>query len=107
MNNDKNIGFNPKDVVSPQKDWSLIDVIYENRLWSMAIGRWRTDDNPNNPVLVMRWNGEKEGHKGNPISRGFPTWFVLPDETYKMFVSSGIIPEDKLPFVKEILKDKI
>ena len=98
----KNSGIDPRDVVSPQSTWQLIDVLYESEDWSMAIGRWKSDEGKWRPVLAQRWNGW-EGGKGNPISRGFPTWFIMPDETYGLYLSSEFIPAAKLPFVKDIL----
>lgn len=67
----------------------------------MALGRWRYDDEWR-PVLAQRWNGS-EGEKGNPVSHGFATWFVLPDETYELYINSAFIPEAKRSFVKDIL----
>jgi len=34
-------------------------------------------------VMAMRWNGGSANgipSIGNPCSRGYPTWFVVPDE---------------------------
>ena len=92
-----NKGFNPRDAVSPRANWQLIDVLYEAEHWSMALGRW-----DKRPVLAQRWNGD-EGEKGNPVSHGFPTWFVMPDDTYSLFLQSDFIPEGKRAFVKDIL----
>ncbi len=92
-----NKGFNPRDAVSPKADWQLIDVLHEGEHWSMAVGRW-----DKRPALAQRWNG-KEGAKGNPVSHGFPTWFVMPDDTYGLFLESEFIPELKRAFVKDIL----
>lgn len=97
----KNSGVNPRDVNSPQAQWRLIDVLYESEQWSMALGRWREPDGER-PVLAQRWNGENGG-KGNPTSRGFPTWFVLPDDTYELYINSKFIPDVKRPFVKDTL----
>jgi hypothetical protein len=92
-----NEGFNPRDAVSPRANWQLLDVLYESELWSMALGRW-----DKRPVLAQRWNG-KIGEKGNPVSHGFATWFVLPDDTFKLFIDSKFISEGKRAFVKDIL----
>lgn len=96
-----NRGFNPKDAVSPRASWQLIDVLHEDEYWSMALGRWG-DGNGWRPVLAQRWNGS-EGEKGNPVSHGYATWFVLPDDTYKLYLESEFIPKGKREFVKEIL----
>ena len=97
----KNSGVNPRDVHSPQANWRLIDVLHEFEHWSMALGRWR-EDGDERPVLAQRWNGEN-GSKGNPTSRGFATWFVLPDDTYPLYIDSEFIPEVKRAFVKNTL----
>jgi hypothetical protein len=98
-----NTGVNPRAVVSPQSNWQFIDVLYETDDWSMAVGRWKSDsDGTWRGVLAQRWNGWN-GTKGNPISRGYPTWFVLPDDTYFLYMDSMFIPAEKRPFVRDIL----
>lgn len=97
-----NTGIDPHTVISPQSNWQLIDVLHEEDDWSMAIGRWKSDDNKWRPVLAQRWNGWN-GTKGNPLSRGFTTWFILPDDTYKLYVESEFVPAEKRMFVKGIL----
>jgi hypothetical protein len=97
----KNRGFDPRDALSPRAQWQLIDVVHEDEYWSMAIGRWK-EGGEWRPVLAQRWNGG-EGEKGNPVSHGFATWFVLPDDTFKLYAESEFIPEAKRPFVKDIL----
>lgn len=96
-----NRGFNPRDALSPRANWQLIDVLYEDKHWSMALGRW-SEGEEWRPVLAQRWNGGG-GEKGNPVSHGYPTWFVLPDDTYRLYVQSEFIPEGKRSFVREIL----
>ena len=96
-----NQGFKPIDAVSPRANWQLIDVLYEGEQWSMALGRWR-DGSDSRPVLAQRWNG-KNGEKGNPVSHGYATWFVLPDDTYGLYLETAFIPESKRAFVKDIL----
>lgn len=100
-----NSGVNPREVLSPVSNWQLIDVLYEAKWWSMAIGRWRDEEGTWRPVLAQRWNGD-EGSKGNPVSRGYPTWFILPDETYSLYLNEGneFIPAEKRAFVKDILQ---
>ncbi len=82
--------------------WQLIDVLHEAEHWSMAVGRWKSEEGNWRPVLAQRWNGS-DGSKGNPISRGYPTWFVVPDETYGLYIDSDFIPAAKKPFVRDIL----
>jgi hypothetical protein len=96
-----NRGVNPRDVQAPRASWQLIDVLHESEQWSLALGRWRSGDEVR-PVLAQRWNGE-EGGKGNPTAHGHATWFVLPDDTYSLYLDSEFIPEVKRPFVREIL----
>lgn len=96
-----NLGINPRDAISPRSQWRLIDVLHESATWSMALGRWR-DGKSERPVLAQRWNGG-EGEKGSPVSHGFPTWFILPDDTYRLYLESSFIPDGKRAFVKEIL----
>jgi len=66
----------PTQVMSPQRHWVLVKVVYddEERKAAAAIGYWDKD-----PVLVMRWNGTGTNPIGNPQSRGLPTWFVVPE----------------------------
>ena len=97
----QNTGVNPRDVMSPRSSWHLIDVLYEAEHWSLAVGRWQ-EDGEWRPVLAQRWNG-RAGGKGNPVSRGFPTWFVLPDETYELYLGSRYVPRDRQAFVRGIL----
>ena len=65
----------PQDVRSPKEHWALIDVAVETPEWSVAIGEWNA-----RRCLATRWNGDDLRPKGNPVSHGVPTWFVLPDE---------------------------
>lgn len=65
----------PQDVRSPKDHWVLIDVAVETPQWSVAVGEW-----DGRRCLATRWNGDEARPKGNPVSHGVPTWFVLPDE---------------------------
>ena len=65
----------PQDVKSPREHWVLIDVAVETPQWSIAVGEW-----DGRRCLATRWNGDDIRPKGNPVSHGMPTWFVLPDE---------------------------
>ncbi|CAM2756605.1 hypothetical protein AA15237_3049 [Komagataeibacter xylinus NBRC 15237] len=99
-----NKGLDPREVLSPRDKWELVDVLHEGRWWSMAIGYW-TDEEGKRPVLAQRWNGD-EGDKGNPLSRGYPTWFILPSETYSLYFGSDFIPNDKKSKVIDFLLKK-
>jgi hypothetical protein len=96
-----NRGFNPRDALAPRASWQMIDVLYEDEHWSMALGRWGVGTE-RRPVLAQRWNGGA-GEKGNPVSHGYATWFVLPGDTYKLYLQSEFIPAGKRAFVKDIL----
>ena len=100
-----NTGIDPRSVTAPQANWQLIDVLHETDDWSLALGRWKKEDGTWKPVLAIRWNGW-DGSKGSPISRGYPTWFVLPDDTDDLYIGSGLVPPDKLSFLHSVLKLK-
>ena len=78
----------PRDVVSPQSNWELITVLYNggDEGWSVAEGKWREDGEENwKSVVAIRWNRSHTGsHKGHPLSRGYPVWFIVPDELEKV-----------------------
>ena len=57
---------NPEDVTSPQDHLSSVDVIYDG--------------------------GDGPFSEGNPHSRGFPTWFVHPDEIAEI-VKRSVLPK--------------
>jgi len=68
----------PTTVVSPKASWELKSVIHNTGQggWSAAEGEW-----DGSPCLAVRWNGsDTDEGVGNPQSRGYPTWFVIPDE---------------------------
>jgi antitoxin VapB len=45
--------------------------------------------------LAARWNGDDDRPKGNPVSLGMPTWFVLPRELADPLLAADLIPEEK------------
>ncbi len=99
----ENTGADPRTVIAPQRSWQLIAVLYENKHWSMALGRWRNDDDGLwKPALAQRWNGW-DGSKGNPVSRGYSTWFVLPEETHDLYLQTRFIPDNLRDLVIETL----
>lgn len=73
----------PSDVHSP-KSWKFKATLYnseddaKNGGWSIAIGCWEKRER-----LAIRWNGNASLSKGSPKSHGYPTWFILPEETEK------------------------
>jgi hypothetical protein len=81
----------PQDVKSPKEHWTLIDVVVETDDWSLAVGEW-----DGQRCLAVRWNGNDQRPNGNPISRGKPTWFILPDEFVDPLLAAGLISPDKI-----------
>ena len=68
----------PETVISPKANWELSRVLLNTGPggWSAADGRWDS-----NACLAVRWNGsDTSAGLGNPQSRGYPTWFIVPDE---------------------------
>lgn len=79
----------PDQVTSPQDCVSNIRVLFDGKegSFSLALINWNGND-----CYAVRWNvAEREwsdqdkqnGNKkcvGMPSSRGYPVWFVLPDE---------------------------
>jgi hypothetical protein len=72
---------NPREVISPKNRWRLHEVIYDGGedSWAVAEGQWENKGVWGN-VLAIRWNGDVGHPKGNPQSRGLPTWFIVPGE---------------------------
>ena len=82
----------PDTVTSPRDAISNVEVLYDGGDDSVSVARitWF-----GNEVLAMRWNialrewddPEKiNEHKiclGMPVSSGFSTWFILPDEMFE------------------------
>ncbi|MEI8294986.1 MAG: hypothetical protein WCG04_00480 [Alphaproteobacteria bacterium] len=71
---------NPNAVLTPKGKIKNLHVLHDGgeHSWSLARMTW-----DNAEVLAMRWNGGMVNGKktsGNPVSRGYPTWFVVPDE---------------------------
>ena len=90
--------FDPRLVVSPRDKWHLIRVLLitggpDNNWWSIALGTWKNEEGEK-PALGIRWNGD-EDTKGNPTSRGYPTWFILPEEFHDFVLNSLLTSEDR------------
>lgn len=67
----------PDGVTSPRSNWCLSKVLANtgDGGWSVAEGTWDGE-----ACLAMRWNGSANTEGvGNPQSRGYPTWFVIPE----------------------------
>jgi hypothetical protein len=101
----------PTDVHAPKRFWSLIHVLFDGGEAteenpspnSLAIGRWNND-----PVLAMRWNGNKENPLGNPQSRGLATWFIVPEQHWKQILETEQykLSDDKVSFARNFLEFK-
>ncbi|TDR40483.1 hypothetical protein DFR29_113185 [Tahibacter aquaticus] len=73
----------PNEVVAPRDQWKLGGVLYSTGTgdtqqpgWAVCEGLWNGER-----AIGVRWNGQDgETAKGNPQSRGHPTWFILPSE---------------------------
>lgn len=70
----------PREVRHPKNRLLSLEVILfeEDEGYSVALVEW---DEPGAYALAMRWNGQKDNphDKGVPTSRGWPTWFVVPN----------------------------
>ena len=68
----------PNTVTSPQRRLKLGNIIYDGKDDSFSIAEIEWDGRKG---IGIRWNGSKaKDVKGNPVSRGYPTWFVVPEE---------------------------
>lgn len=70
----------PMSVIAPQDRLlrGSLAIVCNFGLWALAQGNWDAKN-----VLLVRWNGQPDTPKGNPISTGHPTWFVLPEELWE------------------------
>lgn len=67
----------PKDVLSP-KGVQVLEVIHDPGENEIAVARIVWENMFDNEELVaIRWNGDTDMPRGNPVSHGQPTWFVL------------------------------
>jgi hypothetical protein len=89
----------PKTVLSPKGSIADIEVIHDGGENSWSLARMKWDDTP---VIAMRWNGGSNDGRpsvGNPQSRGYPTWFVVPDEVGELierdYKSKPSLPSSK------------
>jgi hypothetical protein len=83
----------PETVLSPKGTIEDLEVIYVGgeHSWSLARMKWDGES-----VVAMRWNGGREKKIppsevpgiGTPSSRGYPTWFILPQEVAEMIETS-------------------
>jgi len=65
----------PEEVLSPRnRVGRIIEVIHDPGENGMSVARIIWDQQT---VLAIRWNGNSEQPLGNPMSRRYPTWFVV------------------------------
>lgn len=65
----------PEEVLSPKKRvGGVIEVIHDPGENGMSVARIIWDEEP---VVAVRWNGNSNQPLGNPMSRRYPTWFVV------------------------------
>lgn len=105
----------PVEVISPKDKVSDVKPIFDNGnfhgAYSVAKLKWNKKD-----VIGIRWNinereadkpnkrSGKEICKGEPNSRGYSTWFILPDDFILQLISdkrSNLVME-----LKEYLNKK-
>jgi len=87
----------PITVVSPKDRWALVSVLRHEPEWSLVLGRWDGEAR-----LAIRWNGkDAPNDKGNPVSHGMPTWFILPQGLYETLLRE--VPEDKQRLACDVL----
>lgn len=77
----------PRGVTTPRGRIRNLEVLYnggaqdDDSGWSLARMLWDGEE-----ALGIRWNGGSEGDsKGQPTSRGYPTWYILPQEIMDVF----------------------
>lgn len=87
----------PVTVVSPRDRWALVSVLRHEEEWSLALGRW-----DGGARLAIRWNWKDDpSDKGNPVSHGMPTWFIVPPDLYETLLRE--VPEDKQRLAYDVL----
>ena len=93
----------PQIVTAPKDRWTLLAVLFQSpekeNGWSLALGQWEGVS-----CLAIRWNGNKDRPKGNPISHGQPTWFVVPNDLELNVLHAVEVPKDKMTLANALLK---
>lgn len=87
MNKDKRV-LKAFEVVSPKANLKVIKQIeVENQHYTIAEVKWKEET-----AIGIRWNctenerknkNQKDKFIGTPNSRGYPTWFILPNDFLK------------------------
>ena len=102
----------PTEVLSPKGQVEVLDVLYDSGEWGVSIARIRYRDELNQPFKEctgMRWNGNlDEDNKGMPVSRGYPVWFVIPDEFSECIQETALnLNTDNVPAVIAEIKIEV
>lgn len=102
----------PTEVLSPRGQVEVMDVLYDSGEWGVSVARIRYRDKKNQPFKEctgMRWNGSLgKGNKGMPVSRGFPVWFVIPDEFSESVQATALtLNVDNVPAVIAEIKIEV
>lgn len=103
---------NPSNVLSPRNKIKNVQVLFDggNKHGSYSVAKLKWN---NNDVIGVRWNiseneayneDKKSGRKvslGEPNSRGYSTWFILPDDLLSRLVKGGDLNEKLKDYLKE------
>ena len=96
---------NPEDVQSPKRLLVVVSVIANTGEdgYSVALIRWNGE-----PRLAMRWNGSgDENDLGNPQLRGYPAWFVIPDEFRESILENNNISQEYRALARDFFAARI
>lgn len=104
--------FKPTEVLSPKGQVEVLDVLYDSGEWGVSVARIRYRDELNQQFKEctgMRWNGNlDEDNKGMPVSRGYPIWFVIPDEFSECIQATALaLNTDNVPAVIAEIKIEV
>ncbi len=90
--------INPETVLSPKKNWQLVEVILDKGAGNpaYAIGLW-----DHQRRIGFRWNGTDNNPLGNPQSRGLATWTMLDEKLHSAVIA--LISPDKQKLVSSFL----
>ncbi|BBM36389.1 hypothetical protein [Pseudoleptotrichia goodfellowii] len=78
------MSLDPKTILSPKGKVENIEIIEQNTDYTIAILSWEGKD-----TIAARWNPTEENTMGIPQSRGYATWFILPDTILKSYLKEN------------------
>lgn len=90
----------PQDVKSPRDRLRVLRVLHDGGEWSWSVALVFWDEEYR---LAFRWNGGSDDpnqpSKGNPQSRGLPTWTMLPndDDWHRVIIQELMPPGVSVP----------